>query len=152
MQVDDFLKKFRLLSRYYLHSLYRTMRFGCSPLFFGVSLFLFSLILFPNLGRLIIESRLIPQIPIRFEVSGIVLKEEINSITKIVEQIPVSHAEVEVGGFRTMTEKDGSYLLNFLSPDTQSIKIVFSSNEYRLVEELSFPKGATSTVKDIIIK
>jgi len=138
------LKAGRLLAKYYLRSFWRRTFIVLPMILFGISLFLFSLVLFPSLrARLRGSAFLATAEPPSLTISGIVYQAVIRGDGKS-DHTPVEGAQVESGGFRTTTSPSGTFSLTILSPVDAEIPMIFSHSGVERVIRVSFRPGRKS--------
>jgi len=116
-------------------------------LLFGVSLVLFFLILFPNLGHRV---PFVGQWDYVLELQGTIY-EEVNTASENATRPPLAAATVEIGGYRVSTSGEGAYRLRFVSRSLADIPVIISVGESTYIREVSFPSGQFTMKQDFVV-
>jgi len=141
------LKKYKMLFFYYFKK--SRGKFSLAYILFAINLFLFSLILIPNLAN---RSPIpLGTWPIMLELRGTVLLE-INSPSNETNLIPASGVEIRIGGYYTTSDYNGSFSISFTSQTYTDIAIVFRWSNKTIVRWTSFQQGQFEKDEVFVIK
>lgn len=127
-------KKNRLLIRYYFKIIQRQFWSYLPLILFLISLITFSLILIPN--TILRVSPIFGKWPRVLEINGVVLSVEKRNDTEYT--YPVSNAKIEIGGYITFTDNEGTFKLNFVSKNIDNIPVLISYSKRYEIKRITF--------------
>jgi len=130
------IKKCRMLLAYYFKNFRRHLNFAY--ILFGLNLFLFSLILIPNLAH---RSPIpLGSWPMVLEIRGTVFAE-VKSTEGNISLLPLGLVRVEIGGYQAMTDRNGQFQISFTAQTHTNIPIVFRWVNRVTLRHISFEQG-----------
>jgi len=128
------IKKYKMNFSYHLRFFRRKVLKSWPIILFAFSVVLFLLILIPN----IVFQRLplFGYWPRMFELTGSVFsKKPDNNLDRL---IGVSGANIEIGGYKSVTDNEGKFVINFISKSYMNIPVIIQWAENTVVKRISF--------------
>ena len=139
------LKKWKLLWGYHWKNFVR--RLNLAYILFIFSLFLFSAIMVPNaFHRLPLPSE---KWPFVFQLHGSIYSlanaSDPNSL------MPASNARIEIGGYQTVSDLEGGFILRFVSSSQDNIPLIISWRNETDIQRISFNEGQFERFQSFIL-
>ena len=128
------VKKYRMLLTYYLRDFWKRIFITWPVILFAVSLVLYLLILIPN--TVLHRFPILGEWPRVLELDGNVLME-INEANHD-KCLGVAGATVEVGGYNSITNRDGKFHIEFVSKSSTNIPVIIQYSNKTLIKRVSF--------------
>ena len=125
--------------RYYLHAVSKFVLSRTSLFIFILAFLVFFVIAFPKLLGTIANHPYFQRSPMSFEVSGVITREDVLNEEIII--MPISDAEILIGGFSTSTTNLGKYKLQITSMDMKNVPMIIIIDGEPIIEYIDFFEG-----------
>jgi hypothetical protein len=140
------MKKYRILFTYHFRDLWKRIFNNWPILLFVLSFALFLLVLMPNILH---RSPIFGEWPRVLELKGSV-SIETNHVgsTKFVS---VAGATVEIGGYESVTDKEGKFHIKFISKSWTNIPVIIRWSNNIVIQRVSFDSNKFQIIEDFIL-